>query len=180
MSSEDGAMVEPTAVAVQICKVADLRANQTVLVFGCGPIGVLCQAVAKSYGAKKVIAVDISKARTEFAKKYAADGVFVPERAPAGTDPVEASRAIGEKIVADFGIKEGFDVVLECTGAEPCVQAGVFAAKKGGTYVQAGMGKEVNSPSISYVMILPLTISLECCIPNHYSMHSGAEHQGIN
>jgi hypothetical protein len=33
MSSEDGAMVEPTAVAVGICKVADLRANQTVIVF---------------------------------------------------------------------------------------------------------------------------------------------------
>ena len=41
MSFEDGAMVEPTAVAVQICKVADVRANQTVVVFGCGPIGVL-------------------------------------------------------------------------------------------------------------------------------------------
>ncbi|KAH0157749.1 hypothetical protein KCU67_g7789, partial [Aureobasidium melanogenum] len=37
---------------------------------------------------------------------------------------------------------EGADVVLECTGAEPCIQAGIFAAKKGGTYVQAGMGKE--------------------------------------
>ena len=41
MSMEEAAMVEPTAVAVQIAKVADLRANQTVLVFGCGPIGVL-------------------------------------------------------------------------------------------------------------------------------------------
>jgi D-xylulose reductase len=149
MSSEDGAMVEPTAVAVQICKVADLRANQTVLVFGCGPIGVLCQAMAKAYGAKKVIGVDISKARTEFAKKYAADEVFIPERAPAGTDPMEASRAIGEKIVAEFGLGEGADVVLECTGAEPCIQAGIFAAKKGGTYVQAGMGKEVCSKSNS-------------------------------
>lgn len=39
MSMEEGAMVEPIAVAVQITKVADLRAGQTVLVFGCGPIG---------------------------------------------------------------------------------------------------------------------------------------------
>jgi len=144
MPSEDGAMVEPTAVAVQICKVADLRANQTVIVFGCGPIGVLCQAMAKAYGAKKVIGVDISKARTEFAKGYAADGVFVPERAPTATDPVEASRAMGEKIVAEFGLGEGADVVLECTGAESCIQAGIFVAKKGGTYIQAGMGKEVS------------------------------------
>jgi D-xylulose reductase len=143
MSSEDGAMVEPTAVAVQICKVAGLRANQTVIVFGCGPIGVLCQAMAKAYGAKKVIGVDISIARTEFARRYAADGVFVPEKVEVAVDPVEVSRKVGEKIVEDFGLGDGADVVLECTGAEPCIQAGVFAAKKGGTYVQAGMGKEV-------------------------------------
>jgi D-xylulose reductase len=105
---------------------------------------VLCQAVVKAYGAEKVIGVDISKARTEFAKTYAADGVFVPEKAAADIDPVDASRAIGEKIVAEFRLGKGADVILECTGAELCIQAGVFAAKKGGTYVQAGMGKEVS------------------------------------
>lgn len=144
MNAEDGALVEPVAVAVQICKVADLRAGQTVLVFGCGPIGALSQAVAKAYGAKKVIGVDISKSRADFAKNFAADGVFVPQRDPnPPADSVEASRAMAEKIVEEFGLGEGADVVLECTGAEPCIQAGIFAAKKGGTYVQAGMGKEV-------------------------------------
>ena len=144
MTSENGALVEPVAVAVQICKVADLRAGQTVLVLGCGPIGALCQAVAKGYGATKVIGVDISKSRAEFAKGFGADGIFIPERSSdPNVDPVDAARVMGEKIVKDFGLGEGFDVVLECTGAEPCIQAGVFAAKKGGTYVQAGMGKEV-------------------------------------
>jgi D-xylulose reductase len=57
---------------------------------------------------------------------------------------VKASRAIGEKIVTDFGLGEGADVILECTGAEPCIQAGIFAARRGGTYVQAGMGKEAS------------------------------------
>ncbi|KAK2056215.1 GroES-like protein [Colletotrichum caudatum] len=103
MSAEDGALVEPVAVAVQICKVAGLRGGQTVLVFGCGPVGLLCQAVAKAHG---------------------------------------AGRVVGEKIVREYGLGDGADVVLECTGAEPCIQSGVFAAKKGGTYVQAGMGKE--------------------------------------
>ena len=146
MSAEDGALVEPVAVAVQICKVADLRAGQSVLVLGCGPIGALCQAVAKAYGASKVIGVDISKSRAAFAQSFGADGVFVPEReSTPAADPVEASRAMAEKIVEQFNLSEGADVVLECTGAEPCIQAGVFAAKKGGTYVQAGMGKEVST-----------------------------------
>ncbi|KAG9903847.1 GroES-like protein, partial [Aureobasidium melanogenum] len=142
MSMEEAAMVEPTAVAVQIAKVADLRANHTVLVFGCGPIGVLCQAVAKAYGARKVIGVDVVKSRLDFAKSYGADAVFLPPKPDPGVEPVEHSEKVAAMIKKEFDLGEGADVVLECTGAEPCIQAGVFAAKKGGTYVQAGMGKE--------------------------------------
>lgn len=145
MTAEDGALVEPVAVAVQICKVAGLRGGQSVLVFGCGPIGALCQAVAKAYGASKVIGVDLSKSRADFARSFGADDVYVPSREAAADnmDPVDASRAMAEKVIKTFGLGDGADVVLECTGAEPCIQAGVFAAKKGGTFVQAGMGKEV-------------------------------------
>ncbi|KAK6822021.1 hypothetical protein PG987_014846 [Apiospora arundinis] len=164
MSMEDGALVEPVAVAVQICKTADLRGGQTVLVFGCGPIGVLCQAVAKAYGASLVVGVDKSVARGQFARDFAADDVHVV-KTPAGdlsepevSDPVEAARALGEKIVREHGFGEGADVVLECTGAEPCIQAGVFAAKKGGTFVQAGMGKENVVFPITTACIRALTI----------------------
>lgn len=143
MNMEEAAMVEPVSVAVQICRVADLRANQTVVVFGAGPIGVLSQAVAKASGASKVIAVDISQARLDFAKSYAADHIFLPPRAEQNVDPVAHCEKIAAMIKDQFGLGEGADIVLECTGAEPCIQAGINVAKKGGTYVQAGMGKEV-------------------------------------
>jgi D-xylulose reductase len=143
LNLEEGAMVEPTAVAVQIAMVADIRANQTVVVFGCGPIGVLCQAVAKAYSAKKVIGIDISQSRLDFAKTYGADGVFLPPRPAPGADPIKASEELAQTLKDKFDLGEGADVVLECTGAAPCIQAGVFVAKKGGVYVQAGMGAEV-------------------------------------
>lgn len=159
MSAEDGALVEPVAVAVQIGKVAELKAGQTVLVLGCGPIGVLCQAVAKAAGASKVIGVDISESRAQFARAFAADEVYVNNTKPAeGEDPVDAARAVGEKIVAEYGVGEGFDVVLECTGAEPCIQAGIFAARKGGMYVQAGMGRENVVFPITTACIRALTV----------------------
>ncbi|KAH6866308.1 chaperonin 10-like protein [Alternaria rosae] len=158
MNMEEAAMVEPVSVAVQICKVADLRANQTVVVFGAGPIGVLSQAVAKASGAKKVIAVDISQARLDFAKAYAADGVFLPSRAKEGADPVAHSESIAAAIKEQFNLGEGADIVLECTGAEPCIQAGINVAKKGGTYVQAGMGKENVVFPITTACIRALTI----------------------
>ncbi|KAK7403735.1 hypothetical protein QQX98_010474 [Neonectria punicea] len=159
MTAEDGALVEPVAVAVQIVKVGDVRAGQSVLVFGCGPIGVLCQAVAKASGASKVIGVDISDSRAQFARDFAADGVHVSKTKPEeGVDPVDAARSLGERIVAEFGLGEGADVVLECTGAEQCIQAGIFAAKKGGTYVQAGMGKENVVFPITTACIRALTV----------------------
>jgi D-xylulose reductase len=142
VNMEEAALVEPVSVAVQIAKVADLRANQSVLVFGCGPIGVLCQAVAKAYGAKKVVGVDVVQSRLDFAKSFGADGVFMSPKPEPDMDPVEHSEKVAALIKKQFDFGEGPDVVLECTGAEPCIQAGIFAAKKGGTYVQAGMGKE--------------------------------------
>jgi D-xylulose reductase len=168
-------MVEPVSVAVQICKVADVRANQTVVVFGAGPIGVLSQAVAKASGAKKVIAVDISQARLDFAKSYAADETFLPPRAEAGVDPVAHSEAIAKMIKEKFGLGEGADVVLECTGAEPCIQAGINVAKKGGMYVQAGMGKENVVFPITTACIRALTIKGSIrysvgCYPNAVDM----------
>lgn len=128
---------------------ADLRGGQTVLVFGCGPIGALAQAVAKAQGARKVVGVDVSKSRAALARAFGADEVFVPEWSEEPS--VEASRGMAERIVNQFGLGDGADVVLECTGAESCIQAGVFAARKGGTYVQAGMGKEVSCFTLPWI-----------------------------
>ncbi|RMY67774.1 hypothetical protein D0863_07576 [Hortaea werneckii] len=158
MTLEEGAMVEPTAVAVQISKTAEVKANQTIVVFGCGPIGVLCQAVAKAYGAKKVIGVDVVQSRLEFAKSFGADGTYLPPKPEQGTDPVQHSEKVAELIKKEFDLGEGPDVVIEATGAEPCIQAGVNLTKKGGIYCQAGMGKENVVFPITTACIRALTI----------------------
>jgi D-xylulose reductase len=38
-------------------------------------------------------------------------------------------------------LDEGVDTVLEATGAEICIEAGIHVLKKGGTFIQAGLGK---------------------------------------
>lgn len=48
MSMEDGAMIEPLSVAVHaLSTLANMKAGQVVAVFGQGPVGLLCSAVAK-------------------------------------------------------------------------------------------------------------------------------------
>jgi D-xylulose reductase len=144
MTLEEGAMVEPVAVACAITKTAALRAHQSVLVLGCGPIGVLCQAVARECGVRLVVGVDVVEKRLEMARGYGVDGVFVPPKRAEGVDAMEHAGAVARMLAEQFltADEDGFDVVLECSGAEPCVQLGIYAARRGGTFVQAGMGKE--------------------------------------
>jgi threonine dehydrogenase-like Zn-dependent dehydrogenase len=144
MDFEEGALVEPVAVAVQITKVGSVKPNQTIVVFGCGPIGLLCQAVSKAYSARKVIGVDISQSRADFARTFGADDVFIPPCKPEGKDSCVWNEELARMMKEQFDLGEGPDVVLEATGAEACIQTGVHLTKKGGTYVQAGMGKEVS------------------------------------
>lgn len=156
MNLEEAAMVEPISVAVQICKRAKLQAVDSVVVFGCGPIGLLCQAVAKAYACKKVIGVDISDGRLDFAKKFAADEVYkMPCKKEYETDEqfaISTSNAIKKK----FNLGDGASVILEASGAEPCIQVGVFSACPEGRFVQAGMGKEFISFPVTEALVKQL------------------------
>ena len=126
-----------------------------MLVFGCGPIGVLCQAVCRVYGARKVVGIDISASRAEFAKGFSADEVFVSERGPGG---IEASKATAQMILDQCGLGDGADVVLECSGAESCIQTGIFCTKSAGTFVQVGLGPDTVEFPIITALIKALTI----------------------
>jgi D-xylulose reductase len=79
VTDEDGAMMEPLAVAVHsVHTLGQCRSNDVVFVFGAGPVGLLCMAVAKAIGARRVVAVDINQARLDFAKSYAATDIIIP------------------------------------------------------------------------------------------------------
>jgi threonine dehydrogenase-like Zn-dependent dehydrogenase len=55
---EDGAMIEPLAVGVHsVAKLGNFQTGQNIAVFGAGPVGLLCMAVAKALGAKRILAV---------------------------------------------------------------------------------------------------------------------------
>ncbi|KAL2808529.1 chaperonin 10-like protein [Aspergillus granulosus] len=139
ISLPEGALMEPLGVAVHIVRQASVTPGQTVVVFGAGPVGLLCCAVAKAFGATKIISVDIQKPRLEFAKRFAATSIFEPSKVPATEN---AARIIEEN---DLG--RGADVAIDASGVEPSVHTGIHVLRPGGTYVQGGMGRsEINFP----------------------------------
>lgn len=54
VSDKEGALVEPTAIAVQAIKEGEVLFGDTVAIFGAGPIGLLITIAAKAAGASKI------------------------------------------------------------------------------------------------------------------------------
>ncbi|CAI7586116.1 unnamed protein product [Penicillium pancosmium] len=139
MSLEQGALVEPLGVAVHLVRQADISPGTSVIVFGAGPVGLLCCAVAKVFGAEKVIAVDIQLSRLDFARKFEATSTFLPEKVSASQN--------AERMRIENGLGDGADIVIDASGAEASINTGIHVLHPGGTYVQGGMGRdEVNFP----------------------------------
>lgn len=139
VSLQEGALIEPLAVAVHIVKQARVQPGQSVVIMGAGPVGLLCGAVARAFGATKVVAVDIVQAKLDFAKSYAATHTYMSKR----VSPEENAAAL----IQEAGLGPGADAVIDASGAEPSIQTSLHVVRNGGTYVQGGMGKsDINFP----------------------------------
>jgi L-iditol 2-dehydrogenase len=133
VSLEAGALVEPLSIAVHCAKLAHISATTSVVVFGAGPIGLLCCAVARAFGASTVLAVDINDSRLAFANGYAATSTY---RMQPGSPAENAARVLASGALDG----DGASVIIEATGAESCITCGILLMKRGGSFVQAGLG----------------------------------------
>jgi D-xylulose reductase len=133
--------MEPLSVGVHsVATLAQLRTGQSIAVWGAGPVGLLCMAVAKALGASRIVAIDINRARLDFAKSYVATDVFFPPAPNPNETKVEYSKRTAEALKQALGIEDrgptAIDVVIEASGAEASIQTALFVVKTGGTYVQ--------------------------------------------
>ncbi|KAL2838648.1 hypothetical protein BJY01DRAFT_257992 [Aspergillus pseudoustus] len=127
--------------------VAKMPHNANVAVLGAGPVGLLTMAVAKALGARRILAIDVQPQRLEFAKQYAATDVHLAIPKEEGEDMMAYSKRHGKHILEKFGFGErgeGIDLVVECSGAEVCVQTGIWIVKRRGTCIQVGAGPANN------------------------------------
>jgi D-xylulose reductase len=163
LTLEDGAMMEPLGVAVHsVANLGGFRAGQSVVIFGSGPIGLLCMAVAKALGGSRIIAVDILPDRLENAKSYAATHIFLPPPSKEGESNLDFSKRSADAMKKELGIEErgskAIDLVVDASGAEVSIQTGLAIVKSGGTHVQVGMGNPAVTIDMSAVLPKELTI----------------------
>lgn len=133
--------MEPLSVGVHaVHRLGNFRANQSIAVFGCGPIGLVCMAVAKALGASRIIAVDINQSRLKFAKAYAATDVYLPPDLEQGEKKTDFSRRSAVCMKEQLGIDDqgqrAIDLVVDASGAEVSIQTAFHIVTSGGTFVQ--------------------------------------------
>src|SRR5215468_10775624 len=124
-----GAILDPLGNAVHTVLAGPI-AGQTVLVTGCGPIGLMSIVVAKACGSSSVFATETNEHRRAMAKKMGADVVINP----AAEDAVK-------KILGETG-GTGVDVLLEMSGNPAAIQQGFKALRAGGRASLLGIPTE--------------------------------------
>ncbi|KAM0754934.1 GroES-like protein [Meredithblackwellia eburnea MCA 4105] len=143
---EQASLVEPLSVVLHAARRAGIRAGHRVLVLGAGAVGLLACSVAAAHGATQLAIVDINEDRVNFAVKegFASQGHVLP-LGPRPATPEEGltqSKATADTLLEKFslGDADGFDIVLDCTGVQGCMQAAIHTARAGGKVVFIGMG----------------------------------------
>ena len=121
LSDEEGALIEPLAVALYACWRGGVGAATDVLVTGAGPIGQLAVQTALALGAPRVIVTDVN-----------------PDRLAAAERPGVRTIDVSQAQLDDVDVEA--DVLLECSGAQPALAAGIRALRQAGTAVAVGMG----------------------------------------
>ncbi len=105
VDDELGAILDPLGNAVHTALSFDL-VGEDVLVTGAGPIGIMAAAVARHVGARHVVITDVNPYRLALAGKVA------------DVHPVNVADEDLKSVMHGLGMREGFDVGLEMSGAE--------------------------------------------------------------
>jgi S-(hydroxymethyl)glutathione dehydrogenase/alcohol dehydrogenase len=106
---------------------ARIEPGASVVVFGCGGVGVACIQGARIAGAAEIVAVDLVDAKLEQALRFGATHAVKPDE----LDSLKRKLTGGD----------GFDHALEAIGNPRTMRASYDAIRRGGTATIVGVGK---------------------------------------
>jgi D-arabinitol dehydrogenase (NADP+) len=132
-------MVEPTACAVHGLEVLELRPGSDALLFGAGPTGLMLAQLLAANGAARVTVAAPTAFKLDLARVLGADETVEIPR----DDPSEVERRV--RAVAP----EGFDVVVDATGAASVSELALSLAKDGGTVLWYGVTRPDDRVEVS-------------------------------
>lgn len=157
LSPGEAAMAEPLAVCLHAASHAGELQGKSVLVTGCGPIGILCILAARRAGANLIVVTDLSDFTLELARQAGADVTVNMASQPDG-------------LAAYTAHKGHFDVLFECTGVAQALTGAIPAMRPGGTIIQLGLGGDMTLPVQA---MTTKELSLKGSFRFHEEFHTG-------
>jgi threonine dehydrogenase-like Zn-dependent dehydrogenase len=156
ISFEQAALIEPFTIAFHAVRRAALQINDTVLIIGCGMVGLALLQTVRLAGCGKVVVVDTADDRLGQAKGLGADVAI-------NSASEEALKAI-LTLTGEVGVAH----VFEAVGVAPTVDLAVRAARKGGTVTLVGnVSPRVDLP-LQLVVTRELTLHGSCASAGEY------------
>ena len=125
---EEAAMLEPLSVGIHACRRGGVGVGSKVLVTGAGPIGLTSLLAARAAGADYVAVTDPVEGRLAHASRVGANATANP-----------GSGDAVQELAQEAG---GFDVSIDCSGAESAVSDAISATRSGGKVVLVGLGAD--------------------------------------
>ena len=124
LSFETAALMEPLSCVLHGMKKVAVRHDESVLVIGAGPIGLLIAQVARDAGAARIVMVDRVASRLELAQQLVAD------------ESINTSEGF-EAVQQSF--PGGADVVIDATGVPAVIEKTVELVRLGGRILWFGV-----------------------------------------
>ncbi|XP_062515892.1 L-threonine 3-dehydrogenase-like [Corticium candelabrum] len=121
-------LLEPFGVAHQAVE-GLFPSGETVLVQGCGPIGLFCIGICKTLKASKIIVTDVIDEKLEMARTMGADVVVNSKKEDLRTAVIRETNG------------DGAGRIVEATGYPPLVNNSFSLLRKGGRIVLIGLPK---------------------------------------
>jgi len=116
----EAALLEPLACVVHGIEESNIKTDDTVVINGAGPIGLMFIALARLKGAL-VISVDLSGERLGYAREFGADYIVNAAKAD---DQVQAVKDLTEE-------RRGVDVAVDATGIPGVWEMAILMGRKG-------------------------------------------------
>lgn len=145
IDDELGAILDPLGNAVHTALAFDL-VGEDVLITGAGPIGIMSAAIARHVGARHVVITDMNAARLALAAEVA-DVV-----------PVNVAKEDLNDVMHRLGMREGFDVGFEMSGAPQAFSTMVDRLVMGGKIALLGIPSQPFMTDWSKMVFKVLTI----------------------
>jgi 2-desacetyl-2-hydroxyethyl bacteriochlorophyllide A dehydrogenase len=129
LSASDAATVEFLAIGAHAVRRANPTKGDRALVVGVGPIGIGAALFARIAGCA-VTLLDASEERLQFCLDRL------------GFSSAIALSSSTDETIARLTDGDGFDVIFDCTGTAPAIEAGFTRLAHGGTYVLVSVVKD--------------------------------------